>query len=240
MEDKKSIVIGMGQVGTAVYNVLAKRFHVDDWDLKYNINEPDDYNYFILHICFPYFDGFEKEVKKYQEKYQPKYTVIHSTVPVGTSRKCGAFHSPVRGMHPDLTGGIRTFVKFIGGENSDEVAEYFRKAGIRIYLCRKPETTELAKLLSTTYYATCIEYIKATEKLCKEHDVPFAEAFTLFQQTYNEGWKKLDHPEYQRPILIPIQRKQGGHCTLPNCELLKEFKFAQLIKQLNKIKNADK
>lgn len=173
------------------------------------------------------------EVKSYKKEYSPDYAVIHSTVPVGTSRECSAIHSPVRGRHPDLSEGIETFVKFVGGEKADPVAEYFMRAGMKVQLCRKPETTELAKILSTSYYALCIEYVKEAERLCQKENVPFGEAFTLFQKTYNEGYKKLGDSEFQRPNLQPLQKKQGGHCTVPNLEFL-DSDFADFIIQQNK------
>ena len=225
----KTLIIGAGQIGKALYEVLSPYY---DTAIVDKHEKPITKDVDIMHICFPYSKNFVKEVKRYQKLYKPKITVIHSTVPVGTSRKCNACHSPVRGMHPYLAESIRTFVKFVGGKKADLVAEYFRRANIKAYICRKSETTELGKLLSTTYYAVCIEYVKSAEKLCEKYKVPFSEAFTLFNLTYNEGWTKLGHPEYQRPTLVPIQRKQGGHCTLPNCDLL-ESKFTKLIKELN-------
>lgn len=230
----RTLIVGAGEVGNALYDVLSPYYDVELID-KNGVIIPSSKagKLDIMHICFPYFKGFEREVKKYKKKYKPRFTVIHSTVPVGTSKKCGACHSPIRGIHPYLEKSIQEFVKFVGGDNADRVAEYFRRAGLKVHICRKAETTELGKLVSTTYYATIIEYVKAVEKLCDKYKVPFSEAFTLFQQTYNKGYERLGYPEYQRPVLVPIQRKQGGHCTLPNCDLL-EFKFSRLVKELNK------
>ena len=225
----KTLIIGAGEIGNALYEILHPFYETyikDKGDLEMGGIE-------IMHVCFPYFGGFIEEVKKYQKQYNPKYTAIHSTVPVGTSERCSACHSPVRGAHPYLAESLKTFVKFVSGNDADTVAEYFRCAGLKVYICRKSETTELGKLLSTTYYATCIEFVKEAEQLCQVHNVPFAEAFTLFQQTYNEGWRKQDYAEYQRPVLIPIQNKQGGHCTLSNCELIKESNFANFVLKQN-------
>src|SRR3990167_2245655 len=207
-----SLIIGNGQVGGSLWRIIGGAI-MD--------KEGFEGTFDIIHICFGYSKDFEKEVRKYQRKYKPKYTVIHSTVPVGTSRKLGAIHSPIRGVHPNMEQGIRTFVKFIGGENADEVADYFRRLGLRVYLCRKSETTELLKLLDTAYYGWCIEFAKEVEMLCKRYKVPFAEVYTLANQTYNDGYKKLGYEEYQRPVLQPLQKRIGGHCILRNCDLLK-------------------
>lgn len=225
----KSLVLGAGEIGKAVYSVLSEVYDTYITDTKKVKGQYD-----VLHICFPYSDKFIDNVNEYQKRHKPKYTVIHSTVPVGTSRKCGATHSPVRGMHPYLADSIKTFTKFVGGKDADFICEYFRRANIPTYLCRKSETTELGKILSTTYYAVCIEYAKDTEKQCRKFGVPFSEAYTLFNETYNKGWNKMGHEEYTRPILNPIQQVQGGHCTLQNTELL-ETEFTELVKKLNGI-----
>lgn len=212
----KTLIIGRGEVGTALTQVLNKTYSVELTD---RTEAPKDTD--IIHICFPYTENFESEVKRYQELYKPKYTVIHSTVPVGICSKLEATHSPIRGIHPHLREGIETFVKFVGGKNADEVADYFRKAGLKVQMCRKSETTELAKILSTTRYGWDIEFAKQTEKECDKYKVPFSEAYNLWTETYNEGYQKLGHKEYTRPILQPLQKKIGGHCICQNLKLLK-------------------
>lgn len=221
------MVIGTGEVGTALYDILSETYPIS----KYDISDGDmpDKNIDILHICFPWSDSFIGSVEKYQKKYTPKHTVIHSTVPVGTSDSLGATHSPIRGMHPHMKEGILKFVKFVGGCGADEVADYFRRAGIKVKVCRASQTTEMAKLISTLYYGVCIEFVKDAECLCIDAGVPFSEAFTLWQQTYNDGYAKLNRPEYMRPVLEPIQHKIGGHCVLPNALLLKS-KFSDMVK----------
>jgi UDP-N-acetyl-D-mannosaminuronate dehydrogenase len=212
----ESCVIGLGEVGSAIQRI----FNADGYDIK-NVGVsdiPKQYDY--LHICIPYSDNFIKFVEIEQAIHSPKYTIIHSTVPVGTSRKCKALHSPIRGLHPNLYEGIMTFEKFIGGEKASEVADVFRKAGLKVILCDKQETTELGKLLDTEYYRACIEFTKHAGKLSYAHDVPFHEVYTLFNMTYNQGYKKLGHEEYVRPVLQNINTPIGGHCVTQNAKLL--------------------
>jgi hypothetical protein len=225
----KTCIIGNGEVGKSLYDVLSEYYPTFIRGLENLELEGVEY----MHICFPYSETFVQEVLKYKEQYKPRFTIIHSTVPAGTSTQCQATHSPIRGNHPFLAKSIRTFVKFVGGKDANNVAEYFRRAGMKVHICRKSETTELAKIADTTFYAVCIEFVKELERLCDKHKVPFAEAFTIYQETYNRGWTELGYPEYQRPVLQPIQRKQGGHCTIPNLEFYKKSRFAKLIKNLN-------
>jgi hypothetical protein len=163
--------------------------------------------------------------------FTPKYTVIHSTVPVGTSRKCNAIHSPCLGVHPYLEKSFKTFTKYLAGENAGEVADYFRRADIKVYITDKPETTELMKMLCTTFYGVCIEYTKDVKRQCDKYGIPF-EMWTLWNGNYNTGYKKLGQEQFIRPNLIPVMNKISGHCVMSNTELI-ETEFTNLLKKLN-------
>ena len=208
------LVIGLGEVGQAIQKI----FNCPGIDIGSDLSE--EYN--ILHICFPYSDGFVEAVEEYESIFSPSYIIIHSTVPVGTCIKLTGHivHSPIRGLHPHLYEGIMTFPKFLGGRYASDVADEFRKRGLKVILCDDMETTELGKLLDTEYYRACIEFTLRAKELCDENNVPFAEAYTLFNQTYNQGYTELNHPEYVRPVLQPIMKPIGGHCVMQNKKLL--------------------
>jgi hypothetical protein len=209
------LVIGKGEVGTAI----SKIFNCEAIDK--NNNFPST-KYDIIHICFPYYDEFEEDVKNYQKVFNPTYTIIHSTLPVGTSRKLNAIHSPIRGIHPNLEEGIRTFVKFLGGEQASEVASEFKRAGLKIMLFDNPETTEALKLFDTEYYRTCIEFAHRVKNYCNKMNLNYSEVYRLANITYNQGYTELGHEEFVRPVLQPIMTKEiGGHCVMPNSKLIK-------------------
>ena len=185
-----------------------------------------------MHVCIPYSKDFIDQVTSYQLEYKPKFTVIHSTVPAGVSRVCKAVHSPVIGIHPFLEKSLTTFTKYLGGKESYQVADYFRKAGMKVYIFEKQETTELMKILDTTNYGVEIEFAKEVKRICDKNGIPF-EAWTLWVRNYNEGYTKLGYPEYVKPNLVPIDKKIGGHCVVPNAYFL-ESKFSKLIQNENK------
>lgn len=214
----RSLIIGKGEVGTSLHSVLWDHYEVETYDLKKG-TEPSG-TFEILHICFPYSEKFIDYVKAYQELYQPKYTVIHSTVPVGTSKQLNATHSPIRGIHPNLVDGIKTFVKFLGGPQASEVADYFRRAGLRVMLFDRAENAEALKLFDTQYYLECVRFVQRVKTFCLKHNLSFSDVYRLGNITYNEGYTKLGHPEFVRPILEPIMKVVGGHCLLPNEKLL--------------------
>lgn len=231
------IVVGMGEIGKSIKRVLEEGIEVQTYDVSWGekellvqvSNQMREYSR-VLHVCFPYSDNFVAEVEKYQRLFKPKYTVIHSTVPVGTSKKCKAIHSPVVGIHPHLEKSLKTFTKFFGGEGASEVADLFRRGGVNVYVTDKAETTELMKILCTTNYALNIEFTKEVKRLCDKNKVPF-EIFTIWNDNYNKGYEELGYPEYHRYNLVPLMKKIGGHCLLPNLELLKS-KFTEFLKKL--------
>ncbi len=216
----KSIILGAGEVGSALHRVLRDFYPTEIFD-KFKHKQEIHGNFELMHVCFPYSKDFVVEVKRYQKEFKPKYTIIHSTVPVGTSRECDALNSPIRGIHPDLYDSLLVFPKFIGGAQASEVADYFRRARIKVILCDDSETTELGKLLDTEYYRVCIEFTKKAKEYCDNYGVNFNEAYTLFNQTYNQSFILLGQSEYVRPVLQPIMKKIGGHCVVPNSKLLK-------------------
>ena len=95
-----SCIIGNGEIGKSLYNVIGGAI-VGKNSLRGKFD--------IIHICFPFSKEFILEVKRYQKLYRPKYTIIHSTVPLGVSRQCKAIHSPCLGVHPYLEESLKTF-----------------------------------------------------------------------------------------------------------------------------------
>jgi len=222
-----TLIVGFGEVGKALYSV----FNI--YPIKYLDNGyPNIRNYHpdVMHICFPFSDTFIKDVKKYQKVYKPKYTIVHSTVPVGTSKKLNALHSPVTGIHPNLTESLKTFTKWIGGKDASEVANYFRRAGIKVHLEDKSETTELLKIQCTTFYALMIEFCKDMKVQMDKIGADYS-SFLLWNENYNKGYEQLGYPEYKKPLLEPIMTRQGGHCTINNLNLF-NTKFTKFLKEI--------
>jgi hypothetical protein len=230
----RTLIIGGGEIGRSLFLVFAKsgkKPHLYDLDESKCIGDLEE-KYDILHICIPYNPHFVEQVEEYKRRFEPEFVVIHSTVPIGTSRRLNAFHSPVVGIHPNLSESITTFTKFLSGPGASEIADHFRRVGIKVYLVDKQESTEYMKIMSTTFYAMMIEFHKEVKNDCKELDIPF-ELFTLWNLNYNQGYEKIGYPEYKKPILTPIMKRQGGHCTLPNSYLI-DNDFTKLIKERNK------
>ena len=230
-QNQKHLIIGAGETGTALKKVLSPRYDVAIRDIDNSISGP----FPVLHICYPPIKDFVAVTKKYIEEYLPGLVIIHATVPVGTTRKVGeiAVHSPIRGVHPNLHKGIMTFIKYFGGEKAREAARIFSRAGVKTKILKNPETTELAKILDTTYYGWNIIFAKETKRICDTLNLDFQEVYTIPNMDYNAGYKKLRKPNVIRPVLKPTPGKIGGHCLIPNCELLDDW-LTKTIKERNK------
>lgn len=223
MKHTKAVVgiIGFGEVGQALARFYSKPRIVD-------LQRHDDLSgVAILHVCIPYSRTFVKIVKSYIKTVKPKLTIIHSTVPVGTTKRLGSLvvHSPVRGVHPHLYEGIKTFVKYIGADNklaARRAQSHLKSLGIRTQVFSSSRTTELGKLLDTTYYGLCIAFHGEMAKLCRQYHLDFDQVVTQFNLSYNQGYTKLGMPQVVRPVLRPPVGTIGGHCILQNVELLKK------------------
>lgn len=219
-------ILGFGEVGQAIAkfyrNPKIKDLKRDDGLMRVE----------ILHICIPWNNKFIDVVKKEIKTMKPKLTIIHSTVAIGTTKKlvlslskdCGmVVHSPVRGVHPNLYQGIKTFVKYIGADNkkAGKLAEkHFKNLGIKTKIFMPSAITEALKLWDTTQYGWFIVLNKEIKKWCDKKGLDFEAIYTEANKSYNQGYKKLKRPEVLRPYLKYVKGKIGGHCITPNCKIL--------------------
>jgi hypothetical protein len=55
---------------------------------------------------------------------------------------------------------------------------------------------------------------------CKKYGLEFEEVYSLSNITYNEGYSDLNMEHVVRPVLRNYPGKIGGHCVIPNAELM--------------------
>ena len=216
------LVVGYGQVGKVLYKLMeikigseflmrvdpAEGFDIDP-DPKTPVN--------VMHICFPYFDEFSKEVLAYLRKFKAQNVIIHSTVAPETTQGLRQYaeriyYSPVRGQHNNLLKDMMRYKKFIAplpsSELLNELSELFR-------LVVKNNTTELevAKLLDTTQYGILIAWAQEAERI--------AERFKVSHEFVREFGKETNQFYGLRPDI----RSDfcGGHCVRQNIALLRQF-----------------
>lgn len=215
-------ILGYGEIGKAVAKFY-KRPKIKDLDRDDGLKDVD-----VLHVCIPWSSRFVEIVKKEIKHAKPKLTIVHSTVVPGTTKKLGkgVVHSPVRGIHPHLYEGIKTFVKYIGAndQKAGQMAKkHLESLGIKVKVFSPAATTEIAKLLDTTYYGITIAWHGEMAEMCKKVGVDFEKAVTDFNITYNEGYTKLEKTNVVRPVLYSPKDGIGGHCIIPNAEILQRY-----------------
>ena len=238
---ERVLVIGYGEIGKAIAAIEQKARN----DVK--VLDPSQRKYALMvkkvdriHVCIPYSDRFVEQVQGFIDKYEFMLMVVHSTIPVGTmsklSCKCFLVHSPVIGVHPNLMKGMIVFKKFIGGPESACMAasRMFKSIWIDTDYLGSYETTELAKLLSTSYYGWNIAFATEAKRLCDEHDLDFDRVYTRWNQEYNRGYTELEMPQVVRPVLKPSEGGLGGHCVYENAQLLGDSVIAKVITALGK------
>ncbi len=236
-------VLGVGEVGSAIAAVFANNFIVFKKDL--NFDEIKNTQIKVLHVCLPYSNKFERFVTDQVKKNKPKLIIIHSTVKPGTTEsifkksKIPTVHSPVMGTHPNLVKDILRFKKIIGptSKESAKIATFhFKSVGIKTELFNSSIESETAKLLDTSYYGWNIVFAKLAWELCQKSNVDFNNVYTHFNKIYNSGYSK-SKPNVIRPILKYQPGPIGGHCVIPNLELLEEYDKNPISKFILKINN---
>ena len=226
----KHLVLGRGQIGKAILRTLADNpeNQIDSKDLEPKV----PYDIDVLHVCIPYGnDGFKTVVRNAQVAWHPSLTIIHSTVPVGTSTELGAVHSPVTGRHPDLYESIKTFVKFFGGPQSSMAANIFARCGVPVMTTKFAETTEAGKLWQTLQYGYLIALQKEGFKWMKENGANPNVAYTMMNEEYNHGYNRLGM-DFTLPILKDMPGRVGGHCVIENTSLT-DSDMARYLRDLN-------
>ncbi len=228
-------ILGYGEVGQAIAKFY-KNPKIKDLKRDDGLEKAE-----ILHVCIPWGDNFIAIVKKEIKKIKPRLVIIHSTVAPGTTKKIGGMivHSPVRGIHPHIHQGIKTFIKYIGADNkkAGELAKkYLENLGLKVKIFYPSATTEIGKILDTTYYGLCIAWHGEMEEICKKWKINFDEAVVDFNKTYNEGYEKLGKKNVVRPVLYPPKGGIGGHCIIPNAEIMEKFSKSKAIDLILKYK----
>ena len=241
------VIVGMGEVGTAIFDLLKEKINCcgDDID-KQKLRGELTGEVEFLHICIPFktFHKFRETVEKKIAKYNPRAVVIHSTVEPYTTNSIQMYYattpiiySPVRGVHIRFLQDLKRYTKFFACDIpvNNFVYHKFKERFKKIKQTRSTLTCEMSKLLiDTTYYGYLINYAQMTKIICDKHKID-----------YDELWEFADEiNKYlgNRPKMFA--GVIGGHCVLPNLELLESYEFNlppnPLIKVTKNIKEINK
>jgi len=222
------LVVGLGEVGSALSQVLKRAGRVLEHDIeRREIDEPIG----VMHLCFPFTrpEDFEAIALSYIERFKPELTIINSTVVPGTSRQIAEqasvpiVYSPVRGKHVRMAQDLLKYRKFVAAtddEAANRAAEHFRAAGLTTQCISKLETLELAKLGETTYFGVLIAFAQELNRYANRVDADYAEALDFFDEI-----DFLPRTKYYPGFI-------GGHCVIPNIQLLRTLTSSPLLEAL--------
>jgi UDP-N-acetyl-D-mannosaminuronate dehydrogenase len=175
---------------------------------------------------------------RYIDVLRPQLTVINSTVAVGTTRaiaeRAGApvVHSPVRGKHVRMLEELCSYVKLVGPiDDAAGVAAvaHFTALGMTSRSLSSPEATELAKLTETTYFGLLIAWAQEVERYCDQVGADYDEVVSIYEEI-----AFLPRTPYFPGVI-------GGHCVMPNIEILSRLDDSALldaIRSSNELKKA--
>ena len=240
---KKDIVAGLGEIGYPILKLLSKKPTVVGYDLdKRLVNESklkkfQNLETSFLHIAIPPTSKFDSNLLQLYKKFKPECIVIHSTIGPGTTERIQQkldiplIYSATRGVHKRMLKDIKRYTKFFAiSKNAPKkqwaTKTYSRKMknfGVKTKQMSKPETLELAKILcDTSYLGWLVNYAQLSNIIAIEHGVD-----------YDEMWSFSDEIHRflgNRPKMFP--GFIGGHCVIPNIDLLHN-QTLDLIKKLN-------
>jgi UDP-N-acetyl-D-mannosaminuronate dehydrogenase len=236
------VILGMGEVGQTLFDLLVDRkFDCVGIDLdnskckKYSENEVIK-NPEYLHICLPgELTGFTDIVLNWINKIKNiQVVIIHSTVKPGTTKiiqeklSIPILFSPVRGVHKRFLNDIKKYTKFIsfdGVEIDLKIKKDLENRFEKIDWMSTTKTAELAKILvDTTYYGWLINYAQITKMICEKENVDFEEMWKFADEIH----ENLGNRPKMFPGII------GGHCVIPNLDLV-EYENLDIIKKINEM-----
>jgi UDP-N-acetyl-D-mannosaminuronate dehydrogenase len=216
------LVVGLGEVGGPLLEVLGGTHQAAGRD----IDDKEFHGVRILHLCFPFGVNFVSAATRYVELYRPEVVVVNSTVIPGTTRAIEqetgtpAVYSPVRGKHTRMAEELQRYTKFIAGTSPEALATveaHFTAAGVATRRMSSFESLELAKLLETSYFGVLVAWAQEMDRFAAAADADYWETAAFFEEI---------------GFLPPVSFEPGyigGHCVMPNLELLERVRQSPWI-----------
>lgn len=246
MSKEKVLVVGLGEVGIPLYELLKETAVFDVYGLDIDKEKTRRLNQAalpssidIMHICVPCISRQKlvNTTTDYIKQYAPKLVIIESTVSPQTTmdvhmhcKPCLVAHSPIRGVHKSvehMKWEIRRWTKYVGGATPDAAQaarKHFEKMGLKTKVLKSSLETELGKLYETTYRAWMIICFQEMHRIARHLNANFDDAVDFLADTH---CTRLD-----RPIMYPGEI--AGHCLMPNVNLLLSSYDSEMLKMILK------
>ncbi|MGB9756279.1 MAG: GDP-mannose dehydrogenase [Candidatus Bathyarchaeales archaeon] len=245
MAKEKVLVIGLGEIGLPLFELLRESEHftiygldIDEKKMRKIKQKVLPSKVDVIHICIPCVsqDEFINAVIGYVKRFEPNLVILNSTIPPGTTMKihersgCLVAHSPVRGVHRSLEymkWELKRWTKYVGGVNAEAARaarKHFEKIGLKTKVLKSCMETELAKLFETTYRAWMIACFQEMHRISRRFEADFDGIMDFLEDTHRV---RLD-----RPLMFPDVI--GGHCLIQNAELLLKSYNSEFLKLILK------
>ena len=242
---KKDIVVGIGEIGKPILKLLSKHGVVVGFDSNPDLMDERKFEKYeslktsFLHIAIPVTGKFINNVLKLYKKFQPECIVIHSTIKPGKTEKLQEklsiplIYSATRGVHKRMVYDLKRYTKFFvisanaprGKWATTRYAQSMKRCGVKTKKMSKPETLELAKIIcDTSYLGWLVNYAQLSNVIAIEHGVD-----------YDEMWSFSDEIQEflgNRPKMYPSFI--GGHCVIPNLNLINNESLNIISKMNNR------
>ncbi len=242
---KKNVIAGLGEIGIPILKLISKNTMAVGYDTNKKLMDKKKYEKYanlktsFLHICIPFTPKFFSNVISLYKKFVPDSIVIHSTISPYTTKKLQkhlpipVIYSATRGVHKRMLSDLKKYTKFYAIERkapkakwaSSEYSKLMQKCGVKSKKMSNPVTLELAKVIvDTSYFGWLINYAQLSNIIAIQHKV-----------NYDEMWSFADEIQKflgNRPKLYP--GFIGGHCIIPNLDLIDDNKLDQ-INEINNI-----
>jgi len=250
---KKNVVAGLGEIGKPIYQLLSKFEITVGYDMNLLLTNKNkfDKNSILktsfLHVCIPFNNKFKENIKSLYVQFNPECVVIHSTISPHTTKKIQnilpvpVIYSATRGVHKRMLSDLKKYTKFFAIESNAPRAKWaittysklMKKCGVKTKKMKNPLTLELAKIVvDTSYYGWLINYAQLSKMITIKNKIDYDEMWSFSDEIH----KNLGN----RPKMFPGYI--GGHCIIPNLELIKEDSLYQIDKINNmyakKVKNS--
>jgi len=221
-------VVGLGEVGKPLLDLISKCHKTLGVDVVPPVGKTRGVD--VLHVCFPFqIPDFVGEVARYIKLFEPKLTIIHSTVAVGTTRRVAertgaqVVYSPVRGKHAQMLQDLTRYTKFIGAldrKAAESAAMHFESFGLTSKILSSPEAAEIAKLSETTFFGLMIAWAQEIERYADQADQSYEEIVSFYEEI---GF--FPKVKYFPGVI-------GGHCVMPNIKLLRQFDDSEILRAI--------
>jgi len=241
---KKDVVAGIGEIGNPILKLLSKQNITVGFDLNPDLMDKRKFERYknlktsFLHITIPVTSKFFNNILDLYKKFLPECIVIHSTIKPTTTfnlqqkLSVPVIYSATRGVHKRMLSDMKRYTKFFAIEDMapnkkwacKEFAKLLKISNIKSKQISSPITLELAKIVcDTSYYGWLINYAQMSKMIAKKYKVDYDEMRSFSDEIH----KFLGNRPKMFPGFI------GGHCVIPNLQLIDEHS----LNQINDINN---